>query len=161
MALAPTAARCYDFACEARTSELQEKAAMASILIIDDNAALREVLRVGLETAGHTVREMRNGRDGIRAFRKEPSDLVITDIYMPERDGLELIEALRRTHPQVKILAMSGASGTMDYLNRARLLGAAMVIRKPFEIPTLLKTVGDLLDSEIRRGNEEQEDKST
>lgn len=134
---------------------------MASILIIDDNAALREVLRVGLETAGHTVREMRNGRDGIRAFRKEPSDLVITDIYMPERDGLELIEALRRTHPRVKILAMSGASGTMDYLNRARLIGAAMVIRKPFEMPTLLKAVGDLLDPEIRPGNEEHEDKST
>jgi DNA-binding response OmpR family regulator len=134
---------------------------MASILIIDDNAALREVLRVGLETAGHTVREMRNGRDGIRAFRKEPSDLVITDIYMPERDGLELIEALRRTHPQVKILAMSGASGTMDYLNRARLLGAAMVIRKPFEMPVLLKTVRDLLAREIRPGNQKHEDKST
>jgi DNA-binding NtrC family response regulator len=134
---------------------------MASILIIDDNAALREVLRVGLETAGHTVREMRNGRDGIRAFRKEPSDLVITDIYMPERDGLELIEALRRTHPHVKILAMSGASGTMDYLNRARRLGAAMVIRKPFEMPALLKTVRDLLAPEIRPGNQEHEDKST
>lgn len=118
---------------------------MASILIIDDNAALREVLRVGLETAGHRVREMRNGRDGILAFRKEPYDLVITDIYMPERDGLELIEALRRTHPQVKILAMSGASGTMDYLNKARSLGAAMVIRKPFVMPMLLKAVAELL----------------
>ena len=118
---------------------------MASILVIDDNAALREVLRVGLETAGHRVREMRNGRDGIRAFRKEPCDLVITDIYMPERDGLELIEALRRSHPHVKILAMSGASGTMDYLNKARALGAARVIRKPFVMTTVLRAVTDLL----------------
>lgn len=118
---------------------------MASILIVDDNAAVREVLRVGLEAAGHTVREAKNGREGIRAFRNEPCDLVITDIYMPERDGLELIEALRRTHPKVKILAMSGASGTMDYLNKARSLGAATVIRKPFVMPTVLNAVMDLL----------------
>ena len=123
---------------------------MASILIIDDNAALREVLRVGLETAGHSIREMSNGRDGIRAFRKEPCDLVITDIYMPERDGLELIEALRRTHPCVKILAMSGASGTMDYLRKAQSLGAAMVIRKPFKMQAIVKAVGDLLGEDMQ-----------
>ncbi len=119
---------------------------MASILIIDDNTALREILRVGLETAGHSVREMGNGRDGIRAFRKEPCELVITDIYMPDRDGLELIEALRRTHPQVRIIAMSGASGTMDYLCAARSLGAAMVMRKPFVIPDLLKAVTEFVN---------------
>ena len=134
---------------------------MASILIIDDNAALREVLRVGLETAGHRVREMRNGRDGILAFRKEPYDLVITDIYMPERDGLELIEALRRTHPQVKILAMSGASGTMDYLNKARSLGAAMVIRKPFVMPMLLKAVAELLRQVIPTDSPVRQDRAT
>lgn len=134
---------------------------MASILIIDDNAALREVLRVGLETAGHSVREMRNGRDGILAFRKEPCDLVITDIYMPERDGLELIEALRRTHPQVKILAMSGASGTMDYLNKARSLGAAMVIRKPFVMPMLLKAVAELLRQVIPTDSPVRQDRAT
>ena len=118
---------------------------MASILVIDDNAALREVLRIGLETAGHNVREMRNGREGVRAFRKEPCDLVITDIFMPDRDGLELIEALRRTHPQVKIIAMSGASGTMDYLPVAQSLGAARIIRKPFAVPTMLTVVAELL----------------
>ena len=134
---------------------------MASILIIDDNAALREVLRVGLETAGHSVREMRNGRDGILAFRKEPYDLVITDIYMPERDGLELIEALRRTHPQVKILAMSGASGTMDYLNKARSLGAAMVIRKPFVMPMLLKAVAELLRQVVPTDSPVRQDRAT
>ena len=134
---------------------------MASILIIDDNAALREVLRVGLETAGHRVREMRNGRDGILAFRKEPYDLVITDIYMPERDGLELIEALRRTHPQVKILAMSGASGTMDYLNKARSLGAAMVIRKPFVMPMLLKAVAELLRQVVPTDSPVRQDRAT
>ena len=123
---------------------------MASILIIDDNAALREVLRVSLEAAGHSIREMSNGRDGIRAFRKDPCDLVITDIYMPERDGLELIEALGRTHPCVKILAMSGASGTMDYLHKAQSLGAAMVIRKPFKMQAIVKAVGDLLGEDMQ-----------
>lgn len=118
---------------------------MASILVIDDNAAVREVLRVGLEPAGYSVREMRNGRDGIRAFRKEPCDLIITDIYMPDRDGLEVIEALRRTHPHVKILAISGASGTMDYLHKARSVGAGMVLRKPFTMPAVLKAVAKLL----------------
>jgi DNA-binding response OmpR family regulator len=63
---------------------------------------------------------------------------------MPERDGLELIDGLRRTHPQVKILAMSGASGTMDYLNKARALGAAMVIRKPFAMRAMVRAVSDL-----------------
>lgn len=118
---------------------------MASILVIDDEAAVRELLRIGLEAAGHSVREARNGREGTRAFRKEPCDLVITDIYMPDRDGLEVIEALRRTHPQVKILVMSGASGTMDYLRMAQLLGAARVLRKPFVMPTVLKAVAELL----------------
>ncbi|MCE3223174.1 MAG: Signal transduction response regulator, receiver domain [Nitrospira sp.] len=127
----------------------QERVLRASILIIDDDAALREVLRVGLEAAGHTVRDMKNGREGIRAFRKAPCDLVITDIYMPERDGLELIEALRRTHPHVKIMAMSGASGTMDYLNKARLLGAVMVMQKPFVISALLNAVAELIREAI------------
>ncbi len=122
---------------------------MPSILVIDDNAALREVLRVALETAGHQVRDVSNGREGIRAFRKEPCDLVITDIFMPERDGLELIEALRRTHPAVKILAISGASGTMDYLSKARALGAAMVIRKPFVTQAVVRAVTELLQEVI------------
>ncbi len=128
---------------------LDRKVNVASILVIDDNAALREVLRLGLETAGHSVREMRNGREGVRAFRREPCDLVITDIFMPDRDGLELIEALRRTHPQVKIIAMSGASGTMDYLPVARSLGAARIIRKPFAVPTMLTVVAELLGRQV------------
>lgn len=82
---------------------------------------------------------------GSEGFRKEPCDIVITDIYMPERDGLELIEALRRTHLHVKILSMSGASGTMDYLNKARALGAAMVIWKSFVMPTVLSAVTQLM----------------
>jgi YesN/AraC family two-component response regulator len=91
---------------------------MASIFLIEHDEAVREVLRIGLMAAGYSVREAVNGRQGINSFRKAPADLVITDIYMPDRDGLDVIEALRRTHPTVKILAISGASGSMNYLKR-------------------------------------------
>jgi len=121
---------------------------MASILIVDDDAAVRELLRVVLHAAGYDVREARTGREGIRDFRRAPADLVITDIYMPDRDGLELIEALRRTHPRAKFLAMSGASGTMDYLARAQSLGVTRVIYKPFRMPQLLNIVSKLLAEE-------------
>jgi DNA-binding response OmpR family regulator len=118
---------------------------MVSIVIIEDDAAVREVLRVGLESAGYNVREAKNGRDGTREFRKAPTDLVITDIYMPDCDGLDVIRRLRRVHPKLKILAISGASGTMDFLKTARSLGASRVLYKPFVIADLLKTVAQLL----------------
>jgi DNA-binding response OmpR family regulator len=116
-----------------------------SILIIEDDEALRRVLRLGLEQAGYVVREAQNGRQGVNSFRKAPTDLVITDIYMPDRDGLDVIESLLRTRPTLKIIAISGASGTMDYLNAARTAGAACVLRKPFIISTVLTAIAKLL----------------
>lgn len=118
---------------------------MASILLIENDDAVREVLRIGLLAAGYSVSEAANGRQGINSFRKAPSDLVITDIYMPDRDGLEVIEALRRTHPTVRIVAISGASGSMNYLKRAQLLGATRVLTKPLSMPTVLRIVNELL----------------
>jgi CheY-like chemotaxis protein len=118
---------------------------MASILLIDNDAAVREVLRIALMTAGYSISEAANGRQGINSFRKAPTDIVITDIYMPDRDGLEVIEALRRTHPTVKILAISGASGSMNYLHRAEVLGADRVLAKPLSMPIVLRVVSELL----------------
>lgn len=120
----------------------------ASILIIEDDAPLRQLLRLCLEEAGYDVKEAITGRDGTREFRKAPIDLVITDIFMPDCDGLDVIRRLRRLHPRLKILAISGGSGTMDYLRKATSLGATRVLYKPFVVPTLLRTVGDLLASE-------------
>jgi CheY-like chemotaxis protein len=117
----------------------------SSVLIIEDDEALRRVLRLGLEQAGYTVREAKNGRQGVNSFRKAPTDLVITDIYMPDRDGLDVIESLLRTCPTLKIIAISGASGTMDYLNAAKAAGAACVLRKPFIISTVLTAIAKLL----------------
>lgn len=118
---------------------------MRSILLIEDDDSVRGLLRTTLTTAGYDVFEAVNGRHGVRAFRKTPTDLVITDLYMPERDGLEVIEALRRTNPQVKVLAISGASGTMGYFPLAQSLGAVAVLPKPFSPSVLVQLVADLL----------------
>jgi len=118
---------------------------MHSILIIEDDAVVRQLLRLCLEEAGYDVKEATTGRDGTREFRKAPIDLVITDIFMPDCDGLDVIRRLRRLHPSLKILAISGGSGTMDYLREATALGATRVLYKPFVMPTLLRTVSDLL----------------
>ena len=118
---------------------------MSSVLLIEDDDSLRDLLRITLIGAGYVVLEAMNGRQGVNTFRKTPTDLVVTDLYMPERDGLEVIEALRRTHPQVKLLAISGASGTMGYFPLAQSLGAVAVLQKPFSPSAFLDIVGRLL----------------
>lgn len=108
---------------------------MYSVLLIEDDESLREFLRMTLVGAGYAVAEAVNGRQGVKAFRKSPTDLVVTDLYMPERDGLEVIEALRRSPPRVKVLAISGASGTMGYFSRAQSLDAVAVLQNPSARP--------------------------
>ena len=121
---------------------------MPTILLIEDDDSVRALLRTTLTSAGYSVLEANSGRQGIRSFRKAPSDLVITDLYMPDRDGLEVIEALRRTHPQVKVLAISGVSGTMGCFPVAQSMGALAVLQKPFAPSALLTLVADLLNRE-------------
>ena len=121
---------------------------MYSVLLIEDDESLREFLRMTLVGAGYAVAEAVNGRQGVKAFRKSPTDLVVTDLYMPERDGLEVIEALRRSHPRVKVLAISGASGTMGYFSRAQSLDAVAVLQNPSARPLFLKLVEQLLKSD-------------
>jgi CheY-like chemotaxis protein len=118
---------------------------MRTILVIEDIDAMRTLLRLSLEEAGYDVQEAANGAEGIRAFRKAPADLVITDIFMLGCDGLEVIQALRRVDPEVKILAVTGRSDTSDFLKVARTLGAKSVLHKPFERDVLLQTVAGLL----------------
>lgn len=121
---------------------------MYSVLLIENDGSLRELLRMTLLSAGYAVFEALNGRHGINAFRKSPTDLVVTDLYMPERDGLEVIEALRRSHPHVKVLAISGASGTMGYFWLAQSRGAVAVLQKPFDPSAFLNVVAQLLKSD-------------
>lgn len=123
---------------------------MARILLIDDEEMTRSMLRQALEMKGHEVHEASNGDEALRVHRQTPCPLVITDILMPEKEGLETIVELRRDHPELKIIAMSGggSAGNLNFLEAAGKLGAQATLQKPFELATLFKTVDSLLDKE-------------
>lgn len=115
---------------------------MASILVIDDEVAIRTLLRAVLESAGHTVSEATNGREGVALYRQQQVDVVITDIYMPEMNGLDLILELTREFLNVKVIAISGAqAGNTTKLDVAKLLGARQTLQKPFSIEMLRSAV--------------------
>ncbi len=116
---------------------------MAHILLVDDDEACRKVLRRTLQRAGYIVTEAMNGAVALRLLRDASVDLVVTDIIMPEMEGIETIQTLRRTHPQLKIIAMSGG-GRIEaegYLASAKAFGAVDVLRKPFEAAELFAAI--------------------
>ncbi len=120
------------------------------ILVIDDERAVRELLRDVLEPAGYEVLEAPNGRVGILLHKARRADLVVMDMLMPEKDGIETILDLREEFPNLKILAMSGggALGSLQPLLDARRFGAVRTIRKPFHTEGILTAVRDILDGE-------------
>ena len=121
---------------------------MAQILIIDDEAPVRRFVARALEKQGHGLYEAADGGEALRILAARPIDLVITDLLMPETDGIETIMELRRLHPGIKIIAISGGgeyqSGT-DFLKAAHALGANRTFLKPFEWTKLLPAVQELL----------------
>jgi two-component system response regulator (stage 0 sporulation protein F) len=119
---------------------------MATILVIDDEEAVRNMLRAVLEREGHNVVEASNGRAGLAVCRDRPPDLVITDILMPEMNGLDLILELTRAFLNVKVIAISGAQEVENTLDAAKLLGVRHTLHKPFNIKALLKAVQYELD---------------
>jgi DNA-binding response OmpR family regulator len=120
---------------------------MPSILVIEDTEPLRNLIRIVLEQAGYTVYEAENGRDGLKQFHATPTDMVITDIYMPDCDGLVVIRSLRAKNPRVKILAMSGKWGPLDMSDAAKLMGANAYLQKPFTMEQLVENVERLFRS--------------
>jgi DNA-binding response OmpR family regulator len=121
---------------------------MARILIIEDDNAVCTMLRLTLTHFGHTVIEARNGKEGLRLFKETNADLVITDIVMPEKDGLAVLAELRNKQvPPVKIIAISGGGrqSAADNLKMAKLLGAAKVLAKPFSNEALMAAINELL----------------
>ena len=120
---------------------------MARILVIDDDDTVRLSVRLALEDADHKVEEAADGLEGMNLFRINPVDLVITDIFMPETEGLETIDEIKQVCPQTKIIAISGG-GRMDpedYLEIAMRVGADYSLLKPFDIKLLVDAVDDLL----------------
>lgn len=123
---------------------------MPRILIIDDEPLVRSVLRSILERNGYTVMDAPDGRAGLALWRHTPSDLVLTDIFMPGTDGIEVILQLRRVWPQAKIIAMTGGAGKSDVqftIAPATLeLGAQRMLVKPFTKQTLLAAISAVLN---------------
>ena len=120
---------------------------MARVLVIDDEEQVRTLIREVLEGAGHEVMEAGNGREAMKLYEANPTNVVITDLVMPEQDGLEIIRELRRRFPAVKIIAVSGAQQklNLDLLYVAEKLGALHTLEKPFEIRKLVALVEELL----------------
>jgi DNA-binding response OmpR family regulator len=110
------------------------------VLVIEDNSQLRDLVRVALEGAGHEVVTATHGAEGLARLNGQAVDTVVTDLFMPEMDGIEVIAALRRRFPGVRIVAMSGRPG-VDYLAVAKELGAARILRKPFAMDELVNAV--------------------
>lgn len=116
---------------------------MARILLFDDDHDLRGVVKSILEEAGHDVQDACNGLAGLEMYRTDPTDIVITDIRMPEKTGNEAILELRSEFPDVKIIAISGGGsvGVEMYMRVAKKLGADTAIAKPFAPDELLSAV--------------------
>lgn len=127
---------------------------MATILIIDDEASIRRIVRQVLTREGHTVLEAADGREGVRLQRRERADLVITDLVMPEQEGIETIRTLLDEDPDVRIVAMSGGGrgGAESYLRMAELMGAVATLPKPFTLQKLRDTVRGALGGEDEAG---------
>lgn len=121
---------------------------MDHILIIDDDDQFRAMLYEMLERSGYEVTEASDGKEGIKFYRENPTDLIITDLIMPEKEGIETIQELKQDFSDVKIIAISGGGrvGPEDYLQLAKMLGAQRTLTKPVDRDELLKVVEELLE---------------
>jgi len=123
---------------------------MPGVLIVEDDKELREMLKISLIRRKFTVLEAANGKDAIIHFKPSITDLVVTDLIMPEEDGLKVIMKLRELKPSIRIIAISGGgkAGPGSYLNLAKALGADAIYSKPFSINDLIAKIEELLNNE-------------
>jgi DNA-binding response OmpR family regulator len=123
---------------------------MANILLIDDNAGMLKMQVAFLQQAGHAVTTAVNGKEGLKLVAQQPFDLVITDLVMPEKEGIEVIIELRQKLPALKIIAISGGGRVKPegYLVLAQKLGAAKTLAKPFSGKELVEAVTSVLASD-------------
>ena len=123
---------------------------MKRVLIIDDEYQIRSVLKEMFELEGFDVVEAGDGKEAIIAQKQNPADLVITDIFMPEKEGIETIMDLKKDYPDLKIIAMSGGStcGAKNYLKIAENAGANYTFTKPVRFRDLMDAVRSLINDE-------------
>lgn len=126
---------------------------MAQILVIEDDLEMREMLKTMLEREGYDVLIAADGQEGFDVFSSEPTNLIITDILMPEKDGIDVIDYFHSNYPGVNIIAISGGGcvGPEDWLQLVKHMGVSYTFKKPFNRKELLKTVRELLPSRKRR----------
>jgi DNA-binding NtrC family response regulator len=122
---------------------------MARILLIDDDETFRAMLRMTLVKMGHEVREACDGKEGLAVFEESAPHIVMTDIVMPNQEGLETIGALKRRQPAVQVIGMSGGGvgSAAAYLRIAKGMGADGVLEKPFSHDAMSRVLGELLGS--------------
>jgi DNA-binding response OmpR family regulator len=125
---------------------LGSRKASGRLLVIDDDDGVRAWLHHVLTGAGYEVLTAANGKEGIRLVHEQHFDVVITDLVMPEQEGLETVRLLRHQYPEVRIIAISGAFAG-NYLKSARLLGAHAAIFKPIDRDHLLASVHELMET--------------
>jgi len=120
---------------------------MAHVLVIEDDCAVQNLFGQLLEGEGYTVSHAADGAEGMRLLKQHKTDLVITDIMMPEMDGLEVIRATRETHPGLPVIAISGGMRAVpiNFLPHAKKFGACRVFEKPVVLADLLAAVKELL----------------
>jgi CheY-like chemotaxis protein len=122
---------------------------MARILLVEDDDSIRQLLHDILIAAGHTVVTATNGQEGVDKFTPGAFDLLITDLVMPEKEGIEVLREIRAQQPALKTLAISGGGkfgGAETYLRLASLLGAKQILAKPFTREQFLAAVNEQLD---------------
>ena len=123
---------------------------MANILVIDDDATIQLVFSQFLTSLGHEIMQAENGKEGMSVLEKTPPDLIITDIMMPEMDGLEILMQLRNRNVSVPVIAISGGMRSLpvNFLQQAKLFGARYVFEKPVPLDVLRNAVTELLNDE-------------
>ncbi len=120
---------------------------MSHIIVIDDDCQVRLMLKKMLESEGYRVTVASNGNEGIKSQRDNPADLIITDLIMPEKEGIETISELKQEFPDIKIIAMSGGGKNEPgvYLHAAKIIGAIHTFHKPIKKDELLGTIKSLI----------------
>jgi len=116
----------------------------ATIMVVDDEPSFRSLLNRFLSKSGYTVLESADGRDALEQLRQRKVDLLISDIVMPERDGLEILRSLRKDFAGLEVIVMSGAFDGR-FLRTAKMLGAHATLQKPLRMNLVLETVRDVL----------------
>ena len=126
---------------------------MSRVLIVDDEKTIRDTLAYIIESLGHEAYEASDGDEALKILSEKDIDLVVSDLIMPNREGLQTIQEIKNNWPDVKIIAMSGGgrAGTTDYLDYAQTLGADLTLKKPFSMAALKSTVIAVLSQDLSR----------